>query len=262
MAHLLDACLWVRIVVYDCGVEPLPEAIVKHARVEVRDKSGALATAPFFYGAFDFCAQCGGEAPPFCLFLHGHDSAWHQKLPVGVLLALCAKAIAQDPALEFANLSDQLLPDWVTPGVLEWVADGVRSPSMLVRVANAWPAIGALLGGADADSAPPRTIYEVHGAQALVAGSRIRARTSASWKRLREYAAGLTIHSDADYALEASFHRIFGEPWDRPFVRGHEAALLRGTSNELEIRCGCRYSASPAASTRRPSLPGTVPRVP
>lgn len=256
---LLNACAWVRIVIYDCSVRQMPAEILHHKRVEVRDKSGELAIAPFFYGVFDHCARECADASrgdSFVLFLHGHDTSFHQRLPIHVLLALCAKAVGLDPDLEYANLSDQLLPDWVTPGPLEWVArDGTRSPSMPIRLSNAWPTLRSLLGGADADSAPPRAIHEVHGAQALVARARIDARPSEAWAALRDHAAGLHLRSDGDYGLEAAFHRIFGEPWHRPFVRIHQESLLRGTPNELEIRCGCRYTSAPQTP---PSLPSPL----
>lgn len=264
MLPLLDACDWVSLVIYDCAVEPLPIAVVQHERVEVRDKSGPLASAPFFFGAFDFCArECReaveeGETAPtaaeWYLFLHGHDTAWHQKLPISALVALAVRAASRDPQLEYCSLNDQLLPDWITPGVDEWTAHGVASPSMLRRVAHAWPTLQPLLGGDDASAPPPEAIFEIHGAQALVARARLHARPAHAWARLRDHVATLPIHSDADYAMEAAFHRCFGEPWCRPFVQRHAAVLLRGAANELELRCGCRYnSAAPRKGDGAPA---------
>ena len=245
---LLGACEWVSIVVYDCGMAPLPREALQHERLEVRSKTGALAKVPFFYGVFDFCASevndgtAHDSQSAWYLFLHGHDTAWHQKLPVAALVALSMRAASLDPDLEYASLNDQLLPDWVTPGVDEWVAHGISSPSMLRRVASHWRMLQPLLGGVDAHGPPPEAIYEVHGAQALVAGARLRARPRAAWAALRDHVATLAIHSDADYAVEACFHRLFGEPWSRPFVLEHRDALLRGVATELELRCGCRYA--------------------
>ena len=76
------------IIIYDCGVSPLPEALITHERVTVRDKFGKLARVPFFYGVFDHCSRaCEESSGPseYTLFLHGHERAWHQKKSVAEL---------------------------------------------------------------------------------------------------------------------------------------------------------------------------------
>lgn len=165
MTALLDVCPWVTLVVYDCGAQPLPNAVTLHDRVEVRDKTGRLAAVPFFWGVFDFCArevEANDEEASDCyLFLHGHDTAWHQRLPIAALAALCARAIRRDPGLEYVSVNDQLLPDWITPERADWWANEKRSTSMLARVDASWPMLRCLLD--EPDSAPPHTIYEVHG---------------------------------------------------------------------------------------------------
>ena len=248
----------VGIVIYDTAVEPLlPAGLASHPRVEVRDKAGALAAAPFFFSVFDYIERAYDLLPPHILFLHGHERAWHQSLAVGELLRLCGRALAADASLEYASLNDQVMPDWVTPGRLDWsTPDGGTSPSMISRVANQWAALSPLLG--EGVAPPPRVLCEVHGAQALVARCRALARPRASWARLREFARGIRFHSEADYALEGCFHRIFGEPWERPFVREHLAALLKGQTSELRIRAaapGAAQGVGPAAFVAAAAAP-------
>ena len=55
MVPLLTRHPTVRIILYECGIEAVPEEVLRHERIEIRDKSGHLAPVPFFYGVFDFC---------------------------------------------------------------------------------------------------------------------------------------------------------------------------------------------------------------
>ena len=116
MLPLLQSRQTLRIIIYDCGMEPLPEAVRSHARVEICEKSGALAPVPFFYGVFDFCARYyDAPMPDYLFFIHGHDTAWHQKLSMSSILEMCERAIAASPDLEYINLNDRVLSDWIHP---------------------------------------------------------------------------------------------------------------------------------------------------
>ena len=116
MLPLLETWQTLRIIIYDCGMEPLPVAVRSHERVELCDKSGALAPVPFFYGVFDFCARYyDAPLPEYIFFVHGHDTAWHQKLPMSSILPMCERALAASPDLEYINLNDRVLSDWIQP---------------------------------------------------------------------------------------------------------------------------------------------------
>ena len=228
MLPLLASRPNLRIIVYDCGVEPLPSELATYPRFELRNKRGPLAPVPFFYGVFDYCSRDYDSLPDYTLFLHGHDTAWHQKLSIDRLLELLGLVLgaAEGPPLEYANLNDRLKDDWIYP-----------CRSMVWRVAAEWEErLRALLREPRTESPAPQRILEVQAAQAMVHRSRIRRREHDVWCRLRAHAASIRFHSDADLALEGSFHAIFGEPWCRPFVEAHCATLLSGRANELELR--------------------------
>ena len=109
-----------RVCIYDCGIEPLPSALLDHPRVVVRDKSGALAPVPFFYGVFDFCTRHYDALPERVLFMHGHDTSWHQKLPVRRIIELSARIIAaadasMAPDIEYMNVNDRVIRDCAHP---------------------------------------------------------------------------------------------------------------------------------------------------
>mmetsp|Transcript_83040 Transcript_83040/g.165789 ORF Transcript_83040/g.165789 Transcript_83040/m.165789 type:complete len:232 (+) Transcript_83040:806-1501(+) len=131
----------------------------------------------------------------------------------------------------YINLSDRVVPNWIVPG-----------GSMQWRVGLAWQE--RLADILDEHGGPPMRIHEVQAAQAMVHARRIRARPLEVWSRLRDHAAAIQFRSDADLALEGSFHHILGEPWSRSFVTKHLDTLLAGTSNELELRC--RRSPTPS----------------
>ena len=225
-APLLAARPDLSLVIYDCGLfsAPLPASLVGHPRVHIRSKIGQLAAAPFFYSCFDYCATAYDDLPRRTFFLHGHDSAWHQKLSIGRLIELGEAAMHADPTLCYINLNDRLHADWVLPG-----------EKMLHDVAAAWATLAALLGESPS-TPPPGRICEVHAAQAMVDCSRIRARDRGTWEALRAHAATLRFHTPEDFAVEGSFHYILGEPWSRPFVEAHMPQLAVGSPNELEIR--------------------------
>ena len=79
---------------------------------------------------------------------------------------------------------------------------------------------------------------------------RITARSRKVWMDLRKHAASIQFHSDADLALEGSFHYILGEPWSRPYVVANLQTLLCGSPNELELRAG----VDPTLRQRLPSI--------
>mmetsp|Transcript_29509 Transcript_29509/g.48918 ORF Transcript_29509/g.48918 Transcript_29509/m.48918 type:complete len:372 (-) Transcript_29509:225-1340(-) len=227
--ELLSERADILIIIYDCGIHsvPLPETLVKHPRVHIRSKIGPLAKAPFFYSCFDF-SVCEYECLPrrLVLFLHGHDTAWHQKLCIRELISLGKAAMMEDPSLQYVSCNDRVHRDWVEP-----------NRKMLGDVTTHWATVSNLLGES---SAPPRCIYEVHAAQAIIRCDRILQRPRAVWDALRAHAASLQFHEPEDLALEGMFHYILGEPWSRPFVQQHLKQLATGSANELEIRNSIR----------------------
>ena len=246
MVALLHSHPTIRIIIYECGIEPLPDSIQGHDRVMIRDKSGHLAPVPFFYGVFDFCAShYEVPLPEHVLFIHGHDTGWHQKFNISTILPMCGHVLASTPDLEYINLNDKVMDDWILPG-----------GSMVWRVALEWESrLSTLLGETRFET--PRRLCELHSAQALVHRNRLRARPREAWLRLRAHAASIIFHSEADLALEGAFHRIFGEPWCRPFVEANLARLLDGSVNELELRA---IGADPVENQKlRGNLKGFFP---
>ena len=80
MPLLLATHSQLRIVLYECGLEPLPASVREHPRVEVREKSGSLAPVPFFYSVFDFCARNYDVLPEYMLFMRMHTHT-HMHMP-------------------------------------------------------------------------------------------------------------------------------------------------------------------------------------
>ena len=246
MVPLLQVHPTIRIIIYECGIEPLPVHVRGHERIEIRDKSGHLAPVPFFYGVFDFCAShYDVPLPEYVLFVHGHDTGWHQRLTLRQILEMSGRTLAATPGLEYINLNDKVMDDWILPG-----------RSMVWRVAIEWDSrLNQLLGEKRSD--PPRRIAELYSAQALVHRNRILARSKEAWVRLRAHAGSIIFHSEADLALEGSFHRVLGEPWCRPFVEEHlEHGLRQGTANELELRASATPHSDLAVDALRDGLRG------
>lgn len=231
--------------IYDTGVTPLPAELLASPRVTVLDKTGPLAPVPFFYGVFDFCERHYHRLPELMLFLHGHDTSWHQRLSIATLMQMAGEIIMDDPSVEYLALNDRVYDDWYTYlHPLERSGDPNTS-SILHDVTVNWKAVASLLHE-NGDTPPPKEIVEIHAAQALVARCRIQARPRAVWARLCEHVRRLHFHTSADYCLEGCFHYIFGEPWRRPFVCDNLMVLAQGKLNELELRCAPIREASRA----------------
>ena len=170
MCPLLTRYPTIRIIIYECGIEPLPEEVQRHERIEVRDKSAHLAPVPFFYGVFDFCASYyDAPLPEYIFFIHGHDTGWHQKIPMAKIVEMCGQILASTPGLEYINLNDKVMDDWILPG-----------RSMVWRVATEWDARLCMLLG-EKRSEPPRRVCELYSAQALVHRNRLHARPRDAW---------------------------------------------------------------------------------
>ena len=117
---------------------------------------------------------------------------------------------------------------------------------MVWRVGVEWESrLCQLLGERRSD--PPVRIIEVHAAQAMIHRRRILARPREAWLRLRNHAASIQFHSEADLALEGAFHYILGERWCRRFVEENLELLRSGRANELECRAGAACPSVTAA---------------
>ena len=197
---LLDNNKGLHIYMYDCGVKSICKNARDHPRLHIENKRGDLRTCDNTFSYFDFCMQHYDSLPDFVYFVHGHDTAWHQPLPIGRIIALCQK----DEITPYINLS-MSIHDSTRAVLANWVTDLAKTQLHHLYAASKHSLLHCM----------PQTIFEISSAQARVSRARILATPHNVWRSLAAMAATCCAHSSMGYALEASFHRIMGEPWDR-----------------------------------------------
>lgn len=90
-------------------------------------------------------ARCYEALPERVLFLHGHENAWHQRLPVSTIVERCRR-LAEASELEYLNVNDRVVTDWLRPG-----------SGMVMRVGLEWEArLREMLGEPITSAAPTR----------------------------------------------------------------------------------------------------------
>ena len=190
----------VRIVVYECGVQPIQ---LRHSLLEIRDKTGDKSSIDGIWSYYDFCTRNYKRLPEHILFVHGHDTDWHQRRPLLETFKWCKRIVEADPDVKYINLSQGVYPDWIGSNAdHRFFLDNVRQSKLLERLSID----------------PPVTMHEICCAQAYVHRSRIRQRPLKEWKMLSEITSVHQHHSNDNYASEGIFHKIMGEPWERPII--------------------------------------------
>ena len=213
------------VVVYDTKVHPLSDAVHSHSKVCIRDKSG-FALKGFPATVFHYCLT---SDPPseYVLFLHGHDTAWHQKMTIRDIVQHCGDILSRNryesEPIHFMKLSDCVYDDWME------FKDGY---GMLDFVHRYWPQVQKFFP--DEDS-PPLRMLDINTEQCMVHHSRLKLHTRDKWGDLFELACECAYRSWEEHALEGVFHHLLGEPWEREFISRHLDHINNG-HNELETR--------------------------
>ena len=211
-----------KVVLYDTKQKQLPEWAQRTSNIEIVDKS-SFPRHGFPALVFHYCAFQETDAD-YVLFLHGHNTDWHQKLPVKKIVSMCVD-ILRVAKIEFIKVSDRFYEDWQV----------CRSKNrcMLTCVTNSWSTLARILN--QQDTPPPLRIVDINTEQALVHKSRITRHSALTWKMLYEHALSVEFHSEHEWALEGAFHYLMGEPWQRSFIMDHKKEIASG-KNELELR--------------------------
>jgi len=193
--------LGVKVIVYDCGKKALT---LTHPLLQVRDKKGQKATLSGFYSYYHFCLHDYHNLTPHTLFLHGHDTAWHQRRQISSIYSDCKYITDTFPSIRYINVSDMIWSDWYSAsedGMYKRVHD-----SELMKILN---------------DPPQEGLHEIACGQAYVHKQRIRSKPKMFWKMLHDYTLNSRFHDVDDYVLEGTFHRVMGEPWKRPSITKH-----------------------------------------
>lgn len=221
-----------RVVIYECGLSPLPRGVRSHPRVVIRDKSGPLAQRDPFFSFFDHVVRSYEELADYTLFMHGHDTHYHRQTPTQRVIQL-AFNLVDSRQVDYVNLGDAVHSTWAgcaSFGAIQGATPAEPGPpprclvappcaSMTTLVNSSWDFLGGVLGGRRS----PAEVAEINGNEALVSRCRLLARPLHFWARLRDLTKA--HHSLLAYGLEGSFHRIMGEPWVRPFLLEHATRL-------------------------------------
>lgn len=211
----------VSIHLYDCGVQSIPQSIQDLNNVTVHDKTGNLATSDLFYAYYKFCSDYYDKLPEHILFLHGHDTGWHQKTSISEIYSKCKQIIQHDP-VEYINVSDEVFQDWVTDGF------------MLSTVRKHWSKYKDLIH--DESDSPPVSILDINGGECYVCRSRIRRKRKEFWTNLAEFTSNVKVRSDMGFVLEGCNHFVFGENWVRDYIKKNMISMKDKKMNELEYR--------------------------
>ena len=226
------------IVIYDTKLQPLPRSVHAHPKVQVRDKSGWARTG-YPSVAYHFCMHFRADetVATHILFLHGHDTSWHQKQTIRTIVDHVRCILLVDPSIQFMKASDMIYDDWM---------QNEGGYGMLDFVQRYW-SVGSMLFPGEVC---PRRIVDINTEQSVVHVDRIAAHDSGFWERLFRLACAVAFRSWEEHALEGMFHRTMGEPWERPFVVENHARIKSG-SNELELRreAAARRSESRTVAT-------------
>lgn len=161
-----------------------------------------------------FIIEYYDELPEFVAFLHGHEHAWHHRLPFSLLEALDR---AKTSDFQFINLNNVQHSKFITQQVADASAKD-RAPDVEVAqvghrfLQEHWQHIFEPLLGIPF----PAHLRYMCCAQFMVSRRAIRARPRATYQTLYDmlmdpgYGDDLTLA----YAMESMWHVIFGEPPD------------------------------------------------
>ena len=213
----------VSIHLYDCGVDNISDAIRSLSNVYVHDKTGDLAKTELFYAYYKFCSDYYDKLPKHILFMHGHDTGWHQKFTISEIYTKC-KQIVEDKSVEYMNLSDEIFDDWVTD----------TGGFMMSLFAHNWTKIKDYIE--DVNDGSPSSIVEINGGQCYVDRNRIHRKSKQYWTKLSNFMSGVQYKSDLGYTMEGANHFVFGESWVREYLKQNLERMRRESKNELELR--------------------------
>ena len=107
--HVLGDSTQTFLFIYECGIgRQLPDAVVRHPRVVLRNKTGVLARRNHFYSFFDHVVRSyeGPARATHTLFLHGHETAYHRLTPVRTILRQCYALLTLRPQTGYVNVGD------------------------------------------------------------------------------------------------------------------------------------------------------------
>jgi hypothetical protein len=155
------------------------------------------------------------------MFLHGHDTSWHQRDPISTLLSKTQALMAKRQMPAYCALNDRPYPDWFTPGQF------IRA-----TVERCWP----LLADELQMPVPPNGVLDINACQFVAHRSRTLARSLGTWQRIRDKVKDIKHHSAEDYFIEGITHILWGEPYRRPCIEQNMRRLVREDCNELDLR--------------------------
>ena len=161
-----------------------------------------------------FIVEYYDELPRFVAFLHGHEHAWHHRLPFSILEALDK---AKKNEFQFINLNNVQHSKFITQEVAERAAQD-RAPDVEVAqvghrfLREHWRDIFEPLLGMPF----PAHLRYMCCAQFVVSRRAIRARPKATYQALLDLTMNPAYGDDLTlaYALESLWHIIFGEAPD------------------------------------------------
>lgn len=258
----MRACDRYPIIVYECGVQRVPADIRALAHVEWREKpplidgiysyldyivrahaaaADALDDGASDDGAAAAASDADGEqqqhssggnkklnrCAEYTLFLHGHDTSWHQRHSIARMLEQIEALHARSALPHYATVGTEVFRDWYEP---------IASPPyhwMFHTMQKQWHLM--------ADVLPPdfptvdEGICDVGAAQFVVHRSRLAGRSLAVWERARTLSLDARAHRHPAFYLEGMLHMLLGEPALRPFIYEHRERILRKHENELDL---------------------------
>lgn len=232
---------------YDGGLAPIPEDVTRLPWVRIRQKTEPLAGDEQSY--YRYVVEQYERLHEYTLFLHGHDTSYHQD-----------RSIAQIVAQSLQLHEQRRLPDYVNVNRLtiasDWYEANAGENSMCRRVARHWHRVAHCLG-----PAAPSRLFEIWCAQCMVHRRRLTTRPVEAWQRvLADFTANATAQSDVHYFYEGVTHMLLGgepacRPWlERMFPGGtdHRDPRLPRVMNELDFHAGMdALQTSESAASRK-----------
>jgi len=206
-----------RIFVYDCQEQAVPDALKAHPKVQWRTKPEGNG----HYSYTLYVTECYHHLPDYTMFLHGHDTSWHQRDPIFTLVSKTQALMAKRHMPAYCSLNDRPYRDWFTPG--QFIRETVE---------RCWP----LLADELQMPVPPNGVLDINACQFVAHRSRTLARSLSTWQRIRDKVKDIAHHSAEDYFIEGITHILWGEPYRRPCIEQNMRRLLWRKCNELDLR--------------------------
>ena len=206
-----------RIFVYDCQEQAVPDVLKTHPKVHWRTKPEGNG----HYSYMLYVTECYHQLPDYTMFLHGHDTSWHQSNSISTLLNKMQALMAKQQMPAYCALNDRPYADWYTPG--EFIRETVE---------RCWPLLAEELQM----PAPPDGVLDIHACQFVAHRSRTLARPLGTWQRIRDKVKDIKHHATEDYFIEGITHILWGEPYRRPCIEKNLRRLVTRKCNELDLR--------------------------